>query len=1188
LTSIDFPVATNIGSSAFSGTALTSVYLPAARTIESGAFESCQLLAKIILPRVETLGYRALADCRKITRLELPEVKEIGSSSLSGMSALKYLSIPKVEKIGDYAFVNGTAYAIDSLRIGSVEQYCNIDHGSDKNDESAYQATFPWYELGKKNLFIGDSDAPATEITIPESVQQVPEYAFLGTGIHTIHFEGTTPPALISTKSFSGYTMLAVPEEAYDTYLAADVYNTIPLQIAREGHLTQELELEAKSTTSALLAKLGDSEIRNVVNLKITGTINSYDMMIIRNRMTSLRNLDLSEASIVDCDFVYSTSDGWNFHSVKDEITGDWLTGVMNVQLPATTKTIGYGAFQDCFNLVSVTIPDGVTSIGDRAFQNCVRIKELMLPQSVTSVGDYAFYDCAGLREVIIPDGVTSINSYAFYGCRDLEKVTIPASVKNIGYYAFTEVGNGYWDEYGNYRRTPISLRISDIDSWLDTEIGYEWGNGGAFSNVGTLFIGDSDEPVEDIVIPAGTTELKRNTFAGFSCLKSVTLPDELKTIGSGTFSRTDLAEVKMPENLNYIGSYAFSGCTNLENVEFTDSLKTIDEYAFTNCCKLKKVELPPYLQTIGVSAFANCQSLTDILIPASIQEIGDYAFLGCDNLKTVIATTVEPITINQNTFSTYRTANVYSPKTSYWKYYWNTQWNQFLSVNEYGKKFGKHYGYKYFYLRGHHGGKKEDFEIDDETGPVYGAEDEETGEEEAPDADFGEESGIIVGGEQIQELGDIHLSHNGNNGASVIAKAEGKVHIENLYVDIKTQKNRWYFFCFPFDINPGEATFDGSYVWYLYDGEARALNGNGGWKKVAADGVMQSGNGYIFQGAVNGTLTIHVKDITIDASDNSTNMITYQSDNKNDASWNLIGNSNYAYYGISDLMLEEPVTVYNNETGNYEAVRAGDDDYEFYPFQAFFVQKPDDKESVDFSNSKKNTKNMSDEKKAKKSSAPAAAPKMADSMRKIINLEFTQADVENDSVKAASDRTRIVVNPAKSTDYETDCDAAKFIAENMPQIYSLDNNGVMYSINERPMENGIVKIAVKADKKGLYTISASRLDCDAMLCDLETGSEVDLAKGDYTFAADAKTYTDRFKLVLIAGTTEISSVEAESSISVEAGAICVNDANADVRVYSVGGSLVAAQKGEGRISVPAGTYVVVNNGQSIKLTVNE
>lgn len=1012
---------------------------------------------------------------------------------------------------------------------------------------------------------------------------------------------------MISTNAIPEWTMLAVPDEAYETYLAADEYNTIPLQITKEGLITKAVTVDAKAGTSDLLAKVGTKNVRHIVNLTVKGTINSYDMLIIRNQMTSLRNLDLTEASIVDCDYVYSNTGGMNYHSIKDVVTADWMNGLMNVKLPATTKTIGDNAFNGCYKLVSVNVPDGVTSIGGYAFSGCNRIKDLSLPQSVTSFGQYAFQSCTGLKEVVIPDGVTDVNSYAFYDCQDLEKVTIPASVKEIGAGAFCNLGNEYYvevDGQGKWVYDPISLHISSIDEWKNINFGDYWG-GKAFDNVGELYIGNSAEPIDAIVIPEGTTRLKDYTFAGFNCIKSVTFPAELDSIGYYTFGDcSGISSISLPDSLSYIGSYAFynsglkeinipekvkdiyeytfSGCRNLEKIEFTDSLKSIGSYAFQYCNKLAKIELPSYLSTIGSYAFQGCTGLEEILIPASITEIQDYAFQGCSNLNKVIAVTVEPIAINQNTFSTYRTASVYSPRTSYWKYYWNTQWNQFLSINEYGKR----HHYKYFYLRGHNGENKEDFEIDDETGTIHGTEDEATGEENAPDADFGEESGIVVGGEQVQELGDIHIHHNGNNGASVITKQNGKVHIDNLYVDIKVQKNRWYFFCFPFDINPGEAKFDGSYVWYLYDGEARAMNGNGGWKKVAADGVMKSGNGYIFQGAVNGTLSIHVADVTIDASDSKTNMITYQSENKNDASWNLIGNPNIAYYDMDNLDYEAPITVYNNETGNYEAVRPGDDDYEFYPFQAFFVQKPEGKDEMNFEGTKKDTKNKSDQKKARKAAARANAPRKVNSLRKVINLEVVS---DADSISSYVDRTRIVINPTKSLGYETDCDAAKFVADNMPQIYSLDNEGSTYAINERPMENGIVNIAVKSAKKGFLTISASRLDCGAKLRDLAMGEVVDLAEGGYTFAAEATTYTDRFQLILGDEATSVSAPEiAMDAIAVEAGAICVNDANADVKVYSVGGALVASQKGTGRIHIPTGVYVVSVNGKSVKVTVKE
>lgn len=1154
---VDYRV-TTIGSQAFYQNAnITSVDMPSITSIGTNAFYNCSSLASVELPAATSIGGSAFSICSSLVSVSLPAATTIGSSAFQHCSSLASVELPAVTSIGNMAFFNCSN--INSLRIGSVEQWCNVNFEGTKSN--------PLQVTSKILLYIGDSETPATEITIPASVQQIPQYAFANTDIHTIHFEGTTPPTLTNTNSFQTSTMLAVPEEAYETYLAADVYKTIPLQITIDGHITKEVEMEAAAGTSNLLAKIGENDVRYVVNLKITGTINSYDMLIIRNQMPSLRNLDLTDASIVDCDYIYSNANGVNYHSLQDVVTGDWLTNVMNVQLPATTESIGSRAFYGNTRLVSVTIPEGVTSIGNEAFYNCSRIQEFTLPQSVISFGSRAFYQCTGLKEVVIPDGVTSISSEAFYLCSDLQKVTIPASVTSIFYHAFCV-------------NKPIELHISSLNDWLNVQ-----NSSDSFNNVAQLFIGGADEPTEDLVIPAGTTNLKNYAFAGFRALKSVSFPEELTTIGTYAFYNcAGLTDITLPANVTAISNYTFQYCSHLENVEFTDGIKSIGSYAFSGCSKLTKIELPAYLQSIGGYAFYNCSNLAEVLIPASITEIKDYAFSGCKNLNRVIATTVEPVKINQNTFSTYQTATLFTPKTSYYKYYWNTQYNQFLGGRkEYDKEFAKSFGYKYFYLNGVNGDNKEDFEISDETGPLHGVGDDN------PDADFNEGAGMIVGGEQIQNLGDIHIHHNGNNGASVIAKQSGKVHIDNLYVDIKTQKNRWYFFCFPFDIQPGEATYDGSHVWYLYDGAARALNGNGGWKKVANDGVMKSGNGYIFQGAVNGTLTIHVSDITIDTDDASTNMITYQSDNKNDASWNLIGNANFAYYDIANLGYDAPITVYNNETGNYEAVRASDEDYEFYPFQAFFVQKPEGTETMDFDATKLETKNKSDENKAKKAATRAGAPKKVDPSRQFINLELSAVDLTEDAETAtAADRTRIVVNAAKSLAYDPECDAAKFIADGMPQIYSLDTDNTMYAINERPAADGIVPLAVKITEDGFYTISASRLDCAAKLRDLETGDVIDLAEGDYTFAAKATTYTQRFQILLSDVVEGIEAIEVADAISVEAGAISVGDARADVKIYTAGGVLVAAQKGLGSVKVPAGVYVVNVNGQSTKVTVKE
>ena len=47
------------------------------------------------------------------------------------------------------------------------------------------------------------------------------------------------------------------------------------------------------------------------------------------------------------------------------------------------------------------------------------------------------------------------------------------------------------------------------------------------------------------------------------------------------------------------------------------------------------------------------------------------------------------------------------------------------------------------------------------------------------------------------------------------------------------------------------------------------------------------------------------------------------------------------------------------------------------------------------------------------------------------------------------TDKTRVVFNARKRETYEVGCDAAKFMAEGVPQLYSLDGQGVKYA-NQR------------------------------------------------------------------------------------------------------------------------------------------
>lgn len=85
------------------------------------------------------------------------------------------------------------------------------------------------------------------------------------------------------------------------------------------------------------------------------------------------------------------------------------------------------------------------------------------------------------------------------------------------------------------------------------------------------------------------------------------------------------------------VGSYAFSGCSELTSVILPESIERINSTAFGNCCNLTSIQMGSHLTTINIYAFWRCSSLTSVRIPDSVKSIYGYAFSGCSELETII-----------------------------------------------------------------------------------------------------------------------------------------------------------------------------------------------------------------------------------------------------------------------------------------------------------------------------------------------------------------------------------------------------------------------------------------------------------------------------------------------------------------------------------------------------------------------
>ena len=120
-----------------------------------------------------------------------------------------------------------------------------------------------------------------------------------------------------------------------------------------------------------------------------------------------------------------------------------------------------------------------------------------------------------------------------------------------------------------------------------------------------------------------GTTLTKYNGTSA-----SVTIPNNVTSIGDGAFFENQLTSVTIPNSVTSIGAHAFAACIFLTRVTIGNSVTSIEAAAFISCSNLTSVTIPNSVTSIGNNAFGVCDNLTSVTfegrIPAS-GFTGDY-----------------------------------------------------------------------------------------------------------------------------------------------------------------------------------------------------------------------------------------------------------------------------------------------------------------------------------------------------------------------------------------------------------------------------------------------------------------------------------------------------------------------------------------------------------------------------------
>ena len=1163
LTSVgDLSACTSIGAHAFLECSnLTSVgNLSVCTAIGVRAFQGCSSLTSVDLSACTTIEACALLGCSKLTSVDLSACTTIGSETFKECSSLTSVGdLSACTAIGDYAFLGCSSLT----SVGDLSACTSIGNSAFYNCSSLTS--------------VGDLSACTS----------------------------------IGDNAFQNCSSLAS---------VGDLSSCMSIG----GHAFRDCSSLTSVGDLSSCTSIGIWAFQNCSSLTSVGDLSSCT--------------SIGDIAFRDCSSLASVGD----LSACTSIGSSAFSGCSNltsVELSSCTS-IGINAFYGCSSLASVGNLSSCTSIGGSAFRDCSSLASVGDLSSCMSIGDNAFNGCSNLTSVGDLSACTSIGYGAFNGMAacpyiTITSPTIPTITSSIANMSIILVPQDLIDDYrsadgwkdltyvlpiGTQTEYDVTISANETSSALHAAIGENNLQGvtklkitGSFNsydvmiirnkmiNLHQLDLTDANVVANDYEYYSGCHSedniIGNNMFRELKLI-SVKLPMTITKIGNGAFEGcTLLKEVMIHEGLKELGQYAFNGCNSLADISLPDGMEEIGSNAFVGCpikeitipegikrlrtytfgwinpCSLERIHLPSTLEVMEGSCFTyggysnnltelilptglkriegtlgNNNKATTVHIPPMMEYIADGAFSGWSAVKDYYVYVVDPISVNMNTFANYTTATLHVPTQSYYNYYWNTQWSQFANLVEFNEP------YERFYLNN-------DFTL---------AEDKRF--DGVPSADFKKNSGFIVEGNASQTLNEVHVMSDGTDAASIIDA--GNININKLCYDITISANKWYFFSFPFRVKCSDIVAPGYYALRYYDGEERAANGSGGWKDYTGE-YLEPGVGYIIQCNTAGTLSIPVSNPAFNGQDKETELTMHYAENSQHASWNFIGNPCNSYYNIDDCGYDAPLTIWNGS--GYDAYRPGDDEYLLHPFQAFFTQKPEDSSRLQFESESRCTYQQGQ----KQQSNAKAARMMKGINPKRLFINLTISDGTN------SDRTRVVFNDAKADAYELGTDAAKFLTNSIPQIYSTDGTNVRYAINER--KQGEVKLGFNAPKAGTYTIAAVRMDIPMKLRDLETGTVVSLTDKDYSFESKAGTFDDRFMLEIDNSATGIAQLNKETGASViSAGnGLYVSGLNGTyATIYNTSGAIVAQNVGNGFMPLATGIYIVKVNGKSAKVGV--
>ncbi len=500
-----------------------------------------------------------------------------------------------------------------------------------------------------------------------------------------------------------------------------------------EGIQDESIREVAVEQAGALGQLLPSTERLEIRKLKVSGTINGDDVLVLREMAGrnsddeetegKLEELDLSDVALADGGSPYYSTTRGNYYTATSNDVDDneenfyctdlsyafCNTHLKKVLWPDTMWEVGDAALNRCYELESFTLGSETNEIKSGAFEYCTALSnieltpkilyidtrafansgltEISIPKEIETIANQAFYKCEALKKIDFSDGVKEIKEAAFSYCSALEEIHLSKVLTKIGKEAF----------YACSSLTEVTLPKKLINIGEDAfgackalkEIKVEAGNTAFTSIDGVLFNKEKTTLLTfpfantaNYQVPVGTTKIAPSAFSECNKLASIQFPNTLIEIGSEAFYKClKLENITFPSSITAVGEGALYGCEGLLQVELSKSMTIIPDNLLSKCTKLQKIKIPEGINKIAYQAFSNCSSLTQVEIPASVNNIESESFKACESLNEIYCYIKEPLTIEEDVFKGVNvgTCNLYVTAESIEQYKNSEVWKNFL-----------------------------------------------------------------------------------------------------------------------------------------------------------------------------------------------------------------------------------------------------------------------------------------------------------------------------------------------------------------------------------------------------------------------------------------------------------------------------------------------------------------------------